>query len=124
MLRRALSGRFLTEAVTLQLFDGSGELTSGYTGRETLRARGAYYVVREAHKVESDQGIKEAIERLVSLLQGEEGRETRQDTIDDIVKQAKTPSGAVPPTEAAEDLRREEREERREDDDDMDVVEV
>lgn len=89
-----------------------------------MRQRGAYYVVREAHKAESDQNIKEAIERLVSLLQGEEGRETRQDTIDDIVKKAQTLTGAVPPTEAAEDLRKEEQKERKEEDDDMDVVEV
>lgn len=89
-----------------------------------MRQRGAYYVVREAHKAETDQGIKEAIERLVSLLQGEEGRETRQDTIDDIVKRAQEPSGAVAPDDAAQDLRDAERSERREDEDDMDVVEV
>lgn len=95
------------------------QLTPAYTGRETLRRRGAYYVVREAHKVETDQGIKEAIERFVSLIQGEEGRETKQDTIDEIVKHAKdAPSGAVPPREAAEELDVKEAAE------EMDVVEV
>jgi hypothetical protein len=41
--------------------------------------------VREAHKNEEDQQIKDAIERLVSLLQGEEGRETRTDEIEHLV---------------------------------------
>lgn len=78
---------------------------AGYTGRETLRARGAYYVVREAHKAEGDQGIREAIERLVSLLQGEEGRDSRKDTIDALVKTVQAPSGAVAPADAAAGLR-------------------
>jgi hypothetical protein len=28
-----------------------------YTGRQSMRDRGAYYVVREAHKVETDQQV-------------------------------------------------------------------
>lgn len=50
-----------------------------------MRKRGAYYVVREAHKNETDQQIKDAIERLVGLLQGEEGRDTKADRLDDLV---------------------------------------
>lgn len=61
-------------------------LSTTFTGRETLRNRGAYYVVREAHKAEQDQPIKDAIERLVSLLQGEEGRESKSEQLDGLVK--------------------------------------
>lgn len=31
---------------------------SAYTGRQAMRDRGAYYVVREAHKVETDQQVR------------------------------------------------------------------
>jgi hypothetical protein len=30
---------------------------TAYTGRQSMRDRGAYYVVREAHKVETDQQV-------------------------------------------------------------------
>jgi hypothetical protein len=43
-------------------------------------------VVREAHKVEKEQNIVEAIERLVSLLQGEEGHDTRRQEVEELVK--------------------------------------
>lgn len=61
--------------------------------------------MRVAHKAESDQQIKDAIERLVGLLQGEEGRETRTDEIEHLVSK-----GGKGPDPAA--------------DDEMDVVEV
>ncbi|ORY28047.1 cytoplasm protein [Naematelia encephala] len=60
-------------------------LSTTYTGRQVLRNRGAYYVVRELHKVEEDQAIRDAIERLVGLLQGEEGRDTLGDHIEELV---------------------------------------
>jgi hypothetical protein len=59
-------------------------LSTTFTGREALRKRGAYYAVREAHKVEADQQIRDAIERLVSLIQGEEGRDSKQDAVEGI----------------------------------------
>lgn len=62
-----------------------GALTAAYTGRQALRERGTYYVVREAHKNEPDQQNKDAIERLVGLLQGEEGSQTRTDEIEHLV---------------------------------------
>lgn len=59
--------------------------------------------MRELHKVETDQAvsdtlcplhvhadasqIKDAVERLVSLIQGEEGQDTATDYIDELVKQ-------------------------------------
>ncbi|ORX40811.1 cytoplasm protein [Kockovaella imperatae] len=61
-------------------------LSTTFTGREALRQRGAYIVVRELHKVETDQAIKDAIERLVSLIQGEEGHETKMEEIDHLVR--------------------------------------
>ncbi|KAL7422943.1 Protein hgh1 [Cryptotrichosporon argae] len=61
-------------------------LSTTFTGRHALRSRGAYYVVREAHKAESDQQIKDAIERLVSLLQGEEGQDTSKDHVEELVR--------------------------------------
>jgi hypothetical protein len=30
---------------------------AAYTGRQSMRDRGTYYVVREAHKVETDQQV-------------------------------------------------------------------
>ncbi|BEJ13477.1 hypothetical protein CspHIS471_0306510 [Cutaneotrichosporon sp. HIS471] len=60
-------------------------LSTTFTGRRALRDRGTYFVVREAHKNEADQQIKDAIERLVGLLQGDEGRETRADEIQHLV---------------------------------------
>jgi hypothetical protein len=68
-----------------------------------MRDRGTYYVVREAHKVETDQQvclsrfkrlsadgqIKEAIERLVSLIEGEESQETSEQHIQELLKAEK-----------------------------------
>jgi hypothetical protein len=64
-------------------------LSTTFTGRDTMRKRGAYFVVREAHKAETDQPIKEAIERLVNLLQGDEGRDSKQDHIEGLVSKEK-----------------------------------
>lgn len=60
-------------------------LATTFTGREAMRQRGAYLVVREAHKVEADQQIKEAIERLVSLIHGEESHETKREEVSELV---------------------------------------
>ncbi|WVQ72728.1 hypothetical protein IAR50_002288 [Cryptococcus sp. DSM 104548] len=61
-------------------------LATTYTGREALRERGAYFVVREHHKVETDQQIKDSIERFVGLLQRDEGRESKADQAEGFVK--------------------------------------
>ncbi|KAG5650955.1 hypothetical protein H0H81_010411 [Sphagnurus paluster] len=47
-------------------------------GRDALRARGVYFVVREAHLCEGVDKISEHIERLVTLLQGEEPADARE----------------------------------------------
>jgi hypothetical protein len=91
-----------------------------YTGRETLRKRGAYLVVRELHKVEKERNVSlpagfraetwtdsvqiiDAIERLVGLLQGDEGRETKDDLVEELVKDhAPVRAGTV--NVAAEDV--------------------
>jgi len=99
-------------------------LIAAFTGREALRTRGAYLVVREHHKAEKDQAVSyrvlflgatayekiaDAIERLVSLIQGEEGRDTKSEQIEELVK--------LPKADAAASASMEE-------DDDLDVVEV
>ncbi|OCF45537.1 cytoplasmic protein [Kwoniella heveanensis CBS 569] len=61
-------------------------LSTTFTGREALRNRGAYYVIREAHKVETDQQISDSIERLVNLLQRDEGNDTKDDHVSELVK--------------------------------------
>ena len=82
---------------------------TAYTGRQSMRDRGTYYVVREAHKVESDQQvcpllhtcgsadgqIKEAIERLVSLIEGEESQETSEQHIQELLKAEKAEKAAA-----------------------------
>ncbi|WWC98308.1 hypothetical protein V866_005199 [Kwoniella sp. B9012] len=61
-------------------------LSTTFTGREALRTRGAYYVIRELHKVEKDQQIVDSIERLVNLLQRDEGNDTKDDHVQELVK--------------------------------------
>ncbi|WVO16916.1 hypothetical protein L204_104602 [Cryptococcus depauperatus] len=61
-------------------------LATTFTGRETLRKRGVYWVVRNLHKVETDQQIGDTIERLVGLLQRDEGKETKEDHVEELVK--------------------------------------
>ncbi|WVQ86231.1 hypothetical protein IAT38_008399 [Cryptococcus sp. DSM 104549] len=69
-------------------------LATTFTGREALRSRGAYLVVREHHKVETDQQIKDSIERLVGLLQRDEGHDTKTDQVEELVQGAGKPEGA------------------------------
>ncbi|WWC72725.1 uncharacterized protein I206_106689 [Kwoniella pini CBS 10737] len=65
-------------------------LSTTFTGREALRNRGAYFVVRELHKSETDQQIIDSIERLVNLLQRDEGNDTKADHVSELVKVEKT----------------------------------
>ena len=82
-----------------------------FPGRQALRNRGAYFVVRELHKVEADQQvgfvlypiesfsygqqIKTAIERLVSLVHGEEGHDTRNEGVRELVRARRGALGDV-----------------------------
>ncbi|KAJ1830185.1 Protein hgh1 [Coemansia sp. RSA 2711] len=53
-------------------------------GRETLRAKNVYYVLREMHKVETDDACQDLNERAVQLIQGDESHDTRnEDPADD-----------------------------------------
>ncbi|WRT70850.1 uncharacterized protein IL334_007849 [Kwoniella shivajii] len=61
-------------------------LATTFTGREALRSRGVYWVIRELHKVEKDEQILGSIERLVNLLQRDEGNDTKDDHVKELVK--------------------------------------
>ncbi|KAL7417922.1 hypothetical protein BDY24DRAFT_373360 [Mrakia frigida] len=52
-------------------------LATTLRGRQQLRARGAYTVIKFAHKVEVDNNNAEQMHRLVNLLQRDEGPETK-----------------------------------------------
>lgn len=78
-------------------------LATTFTGRQTLRDRGTYFVVREAHKNESDQQIKDAIERLVGLLEGEEGHESKVDELEHL-ERAKADAAAKKAEASIEEL--------------------
>ena len=56
------------------------------SGREILRSRGVYEVVRVAHKAEKDEDVRIAIERLVNLLQRGESGETKVEEVGDAAK--------------------------------------
>ncbi|KAJ2793402.1 Protein hgh1 [Coemansia helicoidea] len=61
----------LLEAVNL--------LCSTHYGRTTLRNKAVYYIIREQHKVETDEHCIELSERVVRLLVGDESDETAAD---------------------------------------------
>ncbi|OJA21188.1 hypothetical protein AZE42_01362 [Rhizopogon vesiculosus] len=69
-MREADSVLRLTHVETLLL------LCTTRWGRDYLRAHGVYEIVRGAHMEETVDKVSEHIERLVQLLQGEEGPET------------------------------------------------
>lgn len=69
-------------ALRLMLVECLLLLCTSHYGRESLRKRGAYIVVREAHLAEPKEQITEAIVRLVNLLQREESSESRADAAD------------------------------------------
>lgn len=63
-------------ALRLMLVECLLLLCTSLYGRECLRSRGAYIVVREAHLAEQKEEITEAIVRLVNLLKREESDAT------------------------------------------------
>ncbi|KAL4402172.1 Protein Hgh1 [Malassezia pachydermatis] len=67
-------------ALRLMLIESLLLLCTSHYGRECLRKRGAYIVVREAHLAEPKEQITEAIVRLVNLLQREESESSKNDT--------------------------------------------
>lgn len=61
---------------------------TAFTGRQSLRSRGAYIVIRLAHAVETDEQIQHAMIRLVGLLQRDEGEDTKGDVVAELKKKA------------------------------------
>ncbi|KAG9018276.1 Meiotic recombination protein dmc1 [Tulasnella sp. 427] len=55
------------------LLEGLVLLCTTRWGRQQLRDNGAYIIIREAHKMDKDEKVLEIIERLVNLLQRDEG---------------------------------------------------
>ncbi|KAN0061509.1 Protein hgh1 [Thecaphora frezii] len=70
-------------ALRLMLVESLLLLCTTLYGRQCLRARGAYVVVRSAHLVEKDEKITEAVVRLVNILQRDESDATAKDLEDD-----------------------------------------
>ena len=67
-------------ALRLMLVESLLLLCTSLYGRESLRKRGAYIVVREAHLAEPKEEIAEAIVRLVNLLKRDESAESMRET--------------------------------------------
>ncbi|GHJ85089.1 hypothetical protein NliqN6_1491 [Naganishia liquefaciens] len=57
-------------------------LAASFTGREALRNRGTYTVIKLAHEVETDANISEQMTRLVGLLKRDEGDDSARDVLD------------------------------------------
>ncbi|PKI84050.1 Protein hgh1 [Malassezia vespertilionis] len=69
-------------ALRLMLIECLLLLCTSHYGRESLRGRGAYVVVREAHLAEQNEEVTEAITRFVNLLKRDETEETKRDGVD------------------------------------------
>ncbi|KAJ2496033.1 Protein hgh1 [Coemansia sp. RSA 1972] len=61
------------------LLEAINLLCTTYYGRQVLRAKNVYYVIREMHKVEVDDTCIELSERAVQLIQGEESSNTKDE---------------------------------------------
>ncbi|KAJ9098152.1 hypothetical protein QFC21_004481 [Naganishia friedmannii] len=57
-------------------------LATSFTGREALRNRGAYTVIKIAHEAETDGNISEHMIRLVGLLKRDEGHDSTHDVLE------------------------------------------
>lgn len=64
------------------------------SGRDTLRDRGTYPVIKLAHMAEEDDQIKEEMERLVNLLMRDESDDTK---IEEVMPSSVEPVLAQPP---------------------------
>lgn len=76
-------------------------LCSTRKGRDTLRGKGAYDVVKVAHRLEADDDVRIAMERLVNLLMRDEGEDTK---IEEVHTAAGKRSEGPTNEEADEDL--------------------
>ncbi|UZJ51862.1 hypothetical protein CBS101457_001182 [Exobasidium rhododendri] len=66
-------------ALRLMLVESLLLLCTGLYGRQCLRERGCYIVVREAHLQEKDEKIAESVLRLVNILRRDESEESIND---------------------------------------------
>lgn len=71
-------------ALRLMLVDSLLLLCTTLYGRQCLRARGAYIVVREAHLEENDEKVAEAVVRLVNILKRDESQNSIDNTQEEI----------------------------------------
>lgn len=86
-----------------------------HEAKETVRAGGTYYVVRELHLAVEDEGVREGCERLVQVLMQEEGG------MDEPVT-AESQGGML--TENLKDAKQGEKKDDDDDDDDDRIVEI
>ena len=86
-----------------------------HEAKETVRAGGTYYVVRDLHLAVEDEGVREGCERLVQVLMQEEGE------VDEPVT-----AGSQGPmlTENLKDAKQGEKNDDDDDDDDGRIVEI
>lgn len=89
-------------ALRLMLVESFLLLCTTLYGRECLRHRGVYIVVREAHLREEDERITEAVVRLVNILKRDESAATLKD-LDDDAGEAPQVTPAKRPAEAEEE---------------------
>ncbi|KAJ2356811.1 Protein hgh1, partial [Coemansia sp. RSA 2618] len=59
------------------LLEAINLLCTTYYGRQVLRTKNVYYVLREMHKAEKDDTCIELSERAVQLIQGDESTDTK-----------------------------------------------
>ena len=71
------------------------QLCATRAGRETVRAKGAYFILRQLHKEEKDKTVRLACENLVDLLTKKEGEEITVDNYKDV----DVPDNVVPELE-------------------------
>lgn len=88
-------------ALRLMLVESLLLLCTTLYGRECLRHRGVYIVVREAHLREADERITEAVVRLVNILKRDESESTLKELNDD-AGEAPQVTPAKRPAEAEE----------------------
>ena len=95
-------------ALRLMLVESLLLLCTNVYGRQCLRARGAYVVVRSAHLVEADEKIAESVLRLVNILKRDESAATAKDLEDDADATAEDVGAEEPVDSDDEDLQIEE----------------
>ena len=68
--------------IRLMLVEALVLLSATQAGRDVLRDRGVYEVVKVLHRVERDENVRIAVERLVNLLMREESQEKKMSELE------------------------------------------